>query len=74
MASRYYYQAIREEIARQGHIGIDHRHVEGYMRLEHSTLDGLSRSQFSKEVNIGIQCVMADGEVNAEANAKSFGL
>lgn len=70
----YYQQTIREEIARQGHIGIDPRHVEGYMRLEHPTLDGLTKSQFNKEVGIGIQCVMADGEMNAEANAKSFGL
>jgi len=30
----YYQQAIREEIARQGHIGIDPRHVEAYMRME----------------------------------------
>ena len=74
MASRFYYQTIREEIARQGHIGIDPRHVEGYMRLEHSTLDGLSWSQFSKEVGIGIECVLADGIQNAEANARSFGL
>ena len=73
MAS-YYQEMIREELARRGHIGIDPRHVEGYMRLEHSTLDGLSRSQFSKEVGIGIECVLADGIQNAEANARSFGL
>lgn len=38
----YYKESIRTEIARQGHIGVDPRHVEGYMRLGHSTLDGLS--------------------------------
>ena len=70
----YYYRTIREELARQGHIGIDPRHVEGYMRLEHSTLDGLSRSEFAAEVGIGIECVLADGIQNAEANARSFGL
>jgi len=70
----YYQQAIREEIARQGHIGIDPRHVEAYIRLEHPTLDGLSHRHFNAEVSIGIQCVLADGIVNAEACAKSFGL
>lgn len=74
MASRFYYQTIREELARQGFIGTDPRHVEGYMRLEHSTLDGLSKGQFRREVLIGALCVERDGEANAEANAKSFGL
>ena len=74
MASRYYHQAIREEIARHGFIGFDPRHVEGYMRLEHGTLDGLSKKEFSREVKIGIMAIIADGIVNAEANAKSFGL
>jgi hypothetical protein len=70
----FYQQSIREEIARLGHIGIDPRHVEGYMRLEHSTLDGLSKKQFSDEVKIGIECTLADGEANAERNARSYGL
>lgn len=70
----YYNQTIREEIARQGHIGVDPRHVEGYMRIEHHTLDGLSERQFKEEVSIGIQCVDAGGQEAAEANAKSYGL
>jgi len=70
----YYAEKIREEIARQGHIGVDPRHVEGYMRLEHPTLDGLDIRQFRSEVSIGIVCVRADGAVNAERNAKTFGL
>lgn len=70
----YYEDNIRQEIARQGHIGVDPRHVEGYMRLEHPTLDGLSWDQFRDEVSIGIACVRSDGAQNAERNATSFGL
>lgn len=70
----YYYQTIREELARQGFIGFDPRHIEGYMRLEHPTLDGLSKREFAREVKIGVMAIIADGHVNAEANAKSFGL
>lgn len=69
-----YMEMIRQEIARQGHIGIDPRHVEGYMRLEHATLDNLSFAQFKEEVKIGIACVIEDGKENAEKNAQSFGL
>jgi len=69
-----YRDSIRHEIARQGHIGIDPRHVEGYMRLEHSTLDGLNSAQFRREVSIGIECVIADGTTHAEILAKSYGL
>ena len=68
-----YFGTIRNEIAKQGKIGIDPRHVEAFMRLEHSTLDGLSKSQFSNEVSIGIQCSEYD-KVNAEKCAQSFGL
>ncbi len=70
-----YQQEIREELARAGMVGqFDPRHVEAYMRLEHSTLDGLSRAQFASEVNIGASCVAADGAHNAENLAQSFGL
>ena len=70
----YYNQKIKEEIAKQGHLGIDARHVEAYIRLEHSTLDGLSISKFKKEISTGIQCVQIDGTKNAENLAKTFGL
>ncbi|MDD4972512.1 MAG: hypothetical protein PHT07_24030 [Paludibacter sp.] len=69
-----YFDAIRLEITRQGKVGIDPRHVEAYMRLEHSTLDGLTAKQFNEEVKICIACVEADGITNAESCAKSFGL
>ena len=69
-----YYESIRNEIAKQGKIGIDPRHVEAYMRLEHSTLDGLTKSQFNSEVSIGIQCVEYAGADSAESCAQSFGI
>ena len=69
-----YQNTIREELARQGKISIDPRHVEAYMRLAYSTLDGLSKPEFRREVKIGIECVEADGKENAEKCAKSFGL
>lgn len=52
----------------------DPRHVEAYVRLEHSTLDGLSAEQFADEVRTGITCVDEDGAENAERLAQSFGL
>ena len=70
-----YQQTIREIQAEKGMIGKhDPRHIEGYMRLQYGTLGHLSRNDFEKEVDICSQCIMADGEANAEANAKSFGL
>lgn len=53
---------------------VDPRHVEAYMRLEHPTLDGLSRQQFVAEVQIGVACIDYDGVENAEGCARSFGL
>ena len=70
----YYQDRIREETARQGHIGVDPRHIEGYMRLQHSTLDGLSWREFQSEIRLCIQCVFAGGQGAAERNAVSYGL
>ena len=67
-----YFDTIRTEIARQGYIGVDPRHVEAFMRVEHPTLDGLSKTQFAAEVNVGIQCAREDA-ANAERVAQSFG-
>ena len=64
------YQSIIKEFA-PNH---DPRHIEGYMRLEHSTLDGLSRAEFKNEVKIAVECIREDGLENAEKNAVSFGL
>ena len=73
MASMYQ-KSIEKILEESKHIEIDPRHIEGYMRLEHSTLDGLSPAKFRKEVLIGIACVKNGGIGMAESNAKSFGL
>ncbi len=68
-----YQQMIREECARQGHVGIDPKLVEAWMRLEHGCLDGLSPRQFGNEVAIAIQLIKAEPEASAKL-AQSYGL
>jgi hypothetical protein len=70
----FYAPRIRETAARLGFIGTDPRHIEAYMRLEHSTLDGLAEWQFNAEVETACACVAVDGTEGAEACARSFGL
>jgi uncharacterized lipoprotein YmbA len=70
-----YATMIRVQLAESGHVGkYDPRHVEGYMRLEHSTLDGLSARQFNQEIEIARQCVDTAGVTESELLAQSFGL
>jgi hypothetical protein len=71
----HYQLMIRESMASAGRIGAaDPRHVEGWMRLEHPTLDGLSRSQFNAEVRIALECIAAGPLADSEALADSMGL
>lgn len=65
------YRRIISEIAPQQ---FDPRHVEAFMRLEHSTLDHLSRADFEHEVIVCCDCIMQCGPEQAEACARSFGL
>lgn len=70
-----YHILIREALARAGHVGAaDPRHIEGYIRLEHPTLDGLTPDQFQAEVVFSLRCVLQDGVEAAERLAQSFGL
>ena len=52
----------------------DPRHIEGYMRLQYSTLDHLDAATFAREVKIAIGCIEYGGVEAAERNAQSFGL
>lgn len=71
----HYADTIREDLARLGFIGLfDPRHIEAYMRLEHSTLDGLSVEQFRSEVATSAACIREGGTDDAEALARSYGL
>jgi len=70
-----YQKIIRETIAKLGYIGkYDPRHIEGFMRLEHPTLNGLSKLQAIKEIKIAIGCINSIGSEESEKNALSFGL
>jgi hypothetical protein len=69
-----YADVIRETAARLGYIGTDPRHIEAYMRLEHSTLDGLAKWQFDAEVRMSCECLAICSKEEAEACAQSFGL
>lgn len=69
-----YEEEIRKEAGRQWKVGADPRHVEGWMRLEHPCLDGLSREQFDSEVAVALACMEASSAGDSEALAESFGL
>jgi hypothetical protein len=69
-----YRDLIREDAAALGYAGADPRHIEAWMRLEHSTLDILSREQFRTEVGVAITCMRLADVSESEALADSFGL
>ena len=52
----------------------DPRHVEAFMRAEHSTLDHLSERQFAAEVRMACACIDEGGVEMAERVAQSFGM
>lgn len=52
----------------------DPRHIEGFVRLEYSTLDHLPLSTLRREAKIAADCIREGGVEMAEANARSFGL
>ena len=54
--------------------GVDPRHVEGYIRLEYSTLGHLSWATIKREVRLSLACIKEGGVAAAERNALSFGL
>ena len=66
-----YSKVIKKELKGRKY---DPRHIEGYMRLQYSTLDHLSLEDFKREIDICISCIDLGGIVNAENNALSFGL
>jgi hypothetical protein len=69
-ARQTYYQRVIAERTRD----VDPRHVEAWMRLEHPTLDGLSRAQFIAEMHVALGCAIDAGPEASEALAASFGL
>jgi len=70
----FYEPFIRRELEHIGKPELDPRHVEAFIRVGNSTLDGLSREALKTEVLIGAICVECDGIERAEQLAKSYGL
>jgi len=68
-----YATMIHEALMRLGRVDVDPLHVEAWMRLEHGTLDALSRSDFEEEVGIAVRCHDVDPKVSVEL-AESYGL
>lgn len=54
--------------------GIDPRHVEAWMRLKFSTLDGLGAADFRQEVREALQVMSAADPGQSERLALSYGL
>lgn len=54
--------------------GIEARIIEAWMRLEHRTLDHLTREQFRREVLICFQLARAASQKENEDLARSYGL
>ena len=52
----------------------DPRHVETWMRIEHPTLDGLSRQEFIDAMYAALAAALEAGPEESERLAASFGL
>lgn len=53
---------------------VDPRHLEGFIRLQYSTLGHLDWPTIKREVKLGVACIREGGVDVAERNAQSFGL
>lgn len=70
MARWSFYQRLIAERTKD----VDPRHVEAWMRVEHPTLDGLSRQGFIDAMHTALAAVIDAGPEESEALAASFGL
>jgi hypothetical protein len=70
MAQWTFYQRFIAEHIRE----TDPRHVEAWMRIEHPTLDGLSRREFIDAMHAALAAVIDAGPEESERLAASFGL
>ena len=65
----FYQRLIAEHVT-----DTDPRHVEAWMRVEHPTLDGLSRSEFVRTMYEALGQVQDAGQDESEALVASLGL
>lgn len=72
-ATRGYERTIREIAAEAGFVGVDPRHIEAWMRLEHGTPDHLSRASFRSEVTELCELIR-EAPAESESLAVSYGL
>ena len=69
MEPTFYQRRIAERTG-----SVDPRHVEAWMRLEHPTLDALSRHSLEAEIDVAMALTVEAGALESEALAASFGL
>lgn len=75
MKTSIYTVSIKNRLAEIGQIAVyDARHIEAYMRLNHSTLDHLSKKQFNNAIDLAIADINVDGRKMAEQLAISYNL
>lgn len=55
-------------------VGVDPRHVEGFIRLQYSTFSHLDWPTIRRECRLAVECIKRGGVAAAESNAQSFGL
>ena len=72
MATSYFQKSITEKGLVPA--GVDPRHIEGFVRLQYSTLSHLSWPTIRREVKLSVACIAEGGVDAAERNARSFGL
>jgi len=68
-----YTTRIERDLAALG-LRADPRHVEAWMRLEHSTLDWMDAARFRSEVRIAVECIRAASAEQTSDLARSLGL
>jgi len=66
--------SYQDRIAELAGPQVDPRHVEAWMRLKFSTLDGLSPAAFRQEVQDALQVMAAAEPGQSERLALSYGL
>ena len=69
-----YQKIIADYLATRRYIDVTPRVIEAFMRLDHSTLDHLSRAAFHREIEQCRADALAAGPEMSDELARSFGL
>lgn len=69
------YTSIIEKVLKELKVsGVKPHHVEAWMRLKFSVLDGLSYAEFRREVRETVEIILAGPISESEALAATYGL